>query len=368
MSDNHGRDDGVQGRELRRVVIKEEFVALTGDHVKAAILDRFDQLQKKVEDFDRFIREEKARAFAGGGEVVMDETGGWIYKDAVELAEETMLFISPNTTGRRVTELVEAGYLLRRRNPKKKWDRTYQYRLDLHKIRTDLAKLGYVLEGWYLPANPQDAELTDANVNLTDGTVKSTDRTVRTTGRNDETDSSKRHSDKAIPMGLIDEIDLPTVDQSLDQTDRTIEDEQAEQGNQEDQAPEPGSKAEALLGEIRGMADEQVGEEAEGIAALLVARFGDEGRELDEADAAKLTQLCIDQERQGALMRVAERVAKKQNVDHPFRYLVKSIAEEPADSGLAARVRARAASGAPRTGGSSARRREGYEWLFGEGT
>lgn len=364
-----GIPSGGDARELKRVVIKEEFVALTGDHVKAAILDRFDQRQKQVEDFDRFIREEKARALAGGGEVNIGETGGWIYKEAAELVEETMLNVSERTINRRVEELVQSGLLIRRRNPKHQWDRTWQYRLDLFALRAALAELGYVLEGWFLPPGGDSERVALANDTVTlgnDGVSLPGDTEAfgsdAVSSRKGQSGASNGHSGAAIPVGLIDDLDLPSVDQSVDQTDRQTE----ENKEQEDQAPPPGSKAEALLNEIRGMAEEQVGEEAEDMAGLLVARFGDEGYELDEADTAKLTQLCLQEGRRNTLMRVAERVAKKEKVDHPFRYLVKSVAEEPAESGLAARVRERAAGGAPRSGAE--RRREGYEWLFGEGS
>ena len=38
-------------------------------------------------------------------------------------------------------------------NPKYKWDKTYQYRVNLYKIQLDLGKMGYVLEGYKLLPN-----------------------------------------------------------------------------------------------------------------------------------------------------------------------------------------------------------------------
>ena len=61
-----------------------------------------------------------------------------------------MIGMSKATIGKYIKQLVEAGYLSQRRNPKYKWDKTLQYRVDLYKIQKDLAKLGYALEGYKL--------------------------------------------------------------------------------------------------------------------------------------------------------------------------------------------------------------------------
>jgi len=47
---------------LKRVVIKEELVALTGDYIKAILLNQFLYWSERVEDFDLFILEEQQRA------------------------------------------------------------------------------------------------------------------------------------------------------------------------------------------------------------------------------------------------------------------------------------------------------------------
>ncbi|MBO8129521.1 MAG: hypothetical protein H0Z39_10060 [Peptococcaceae bacterium] len=135
-------------QKLKRVVIKEEFIALTGDFVKAVLLNQFIYWSERVQDFDKFISEEKARAEKGGISLDFEPTNGWFYKSAEELSQETMIGLSPATVRRRVSELVENGWLHERFNPERKWDRTKQYRVDLNKIHTDLLKLGYVLQGY----------------------------------------------------------------------------------------------------------------------------------------------------------------------------------------------------------------------------
>ncbi|MDO0823511.1 DnaA N-terminal domain-containing protein [Desulfosporosinus nitroreducens] len=83
--------------------------------------------------------------------VLMNLSNGWIYKKATELAEETMLSLKETAMRTHISYLVDQGWLSRRRNPDEKWDKTFQYRVNLIKIQVDLFKLGYVLEGYKHP-------------------------------------------------------------------------------------------------------------------------------------------------------------------------------------------------------------------------
>ena len=65
---------------LRRAVIKEELVGLTGDFVKAVLLNQFIYWSERVRDFDKFIAEEKRRMEAIGEDVGIEKQNGWIYK------------------------------------------------------------------------------------------------------------------------------------------------------------------------------------------------------------------------------------------------------------------------------------------------
>ncbi len=49
---------------LKRVVIKEELVALTGDATKAIILNQLLYWSQRTRDFDKFLDEEKSRCDA----------------------------------------------------------------------------------------------------------------------------------------------------------------------------------------------------------------------------------------------------------------------------------------------------------------
>ncbi|MCK8825876.1 hypothetical protein [Fuchsiella alkaliacetigena] len=133
---------------LKRAVIKEELVILTGDFKKAIILNQFLYWSQRVKDFDKFIAEERQRAEQQGQRINIEPRKGWIYKSAKDLSQETMLNLSPNTIRKHTQALIDNQWLQRRQNPNNNWDNTYQYRLNLLQIQEDLIELGYTLEGY----------------------------------------------------------------------------------------------------------------------------------------------------------------------------------------------------------------------------
>lgn len=145
-------------KKLKRVVIKEELVELTGDYRPAIILNQMLYWTERMFDTDNYIREEKTRALNNDAEINITESKGWIYKTAEDLNEELMVGMSTPTIRKYIKQLVEKGYLIQRKNPKYKWDKTLQYRVDLYKIQLDLGKLGYALEGYRLLPNIQIVE------------------------------------------------------------------------------------------------------------------------------------------------------------------------------------------------------------------
>lgn len=150
-------------RKLKRSIIKEELVEITGDYIKAAILNQFIYWSERVSDFDQFIEQENARAEAIG-EQTRELTYGWIYKSAEEMSDETMLGLSATSMRTHIKALIERGFLSERNNPKVKWDRTKQYRVNILEIMQALDEIGCVLEGYRrVPCEPKlrDATPTD---------------------------------------------------------------------------------------------------------------------------------------------------------------------------------------------------------------
>ena len=159
-------------KKLKRVVIKEELVELTGDYRPAIILNQMLYWTERMFDTDNYIREEKTRALNNDTEINIMESKGWIYKTAEDLNEELMVGMSTPTIRKYIKQLVEKGYLVQRKNPKYKWDKTIQYRVDLYKIQLDLGKLGYALEGYRLLPNIQIVEEIEESENIEVGKNK----------------------------------------------------------------------------------------------------------------------------------------------------------------------------------------------------
>ena len=178
---------------LKRAVIKEELVALTGDALSALILNQLLYWSERVRDFDAFIEEEKRR----GGDPNIELTNGWIYKSASELGEELMMGVSDATIRRRLDDLVAAGYLDKRESPHK-WDRTSQYRPNIYNIQRDLADQGYVLDGYPLQFRFDDAEAAASESppqTPIDDKSKPGEATTPASHTDEDRDASNLHSD-----------------------------------------------------------------------------------------------------------------------------------------------------------------------------
>lgn len=130
---------------LLRNVIREELVMLTMHRDEAAILGQFLYWTPRCKTYDEFLIEEKEQK----NHVVIKLEHGWIYKSAEELKHE-LLMIDTNvkTVRKHLNNLIGKGYLFRRRNPVYKFDKTYQYRINLRAIVDAVNSLGHQLEGF----------------------------------------------------------------------------------------------------------------------------------------------------------------------------------------------------------------------------
>ena len=140
--------------KIKKAVIREDLLSITNDFRKAIILNQFIYWSERVSDADKFIEKENEIA-KSNGEDERELFYGWIYKTAEELAEEIMLGISASQIRKYINELVESGYISKRNNPKCKWDRTLQYRVNLVKIAKSLKKNGYPLSDYKIDI-PED--------------------------------------------------------------------------------------------------------------------------------------------------------------------------------------------------------------------
>lgn len=127
--------------KIKKAVIREDLLSITNDYRKAIILNQFIYWSERVSDADKFIKKENEIA-KNNGEEERELFYGWIYKTAEELADEVMLGLSASQIRRYISDLVNMGYISKRNNPKYKWDRTLQYRVNLVNIAKDLKKNG----------------------------------------------------------------------------------------------------------------------------------------------------------------------------------------------------------------------------------
>lgn len=196
-------------KKLKRVVIKEELVALTGKIESAIVLNQFIYWSERVKDIDGYLKEEmeRVRKFSDGSsesesDIKENLANGWIYKTAAEMKEECMFEKSATTMERIMVALVDKGWLDRRRNPKYKWDKTYQYRVNLLRIQHDLVKLGYALEGYSLGINDEESNLQNEV------------STVQNEGSELQNADSSLQNEAAIPE-ITTEITSKTISKSV---------------------------------------------------------------------------------------------------------------------------------------------------------
>jgi hypothetical protein len=102
-------------RKLKRV-IREEYIALTGNYVRAVLLHQLEFRQKCAFDLDAYIAEEGERLAQGGVTATIHPENGWFYKKATELAEEAMLGLDEMTIRRHVRFFIGRGRIDERRN------------------------------------------------------------------------------------------------------------------------------------------------------------------------------------------------------------------------------------------------------------
>lgn len=180
---------------IKTVPIKEGLVKLTGGYKTAIILQQFIYWSERRDDFKEFIQEEFCFGFRRNN----PREHGWIYKTANELSDEIMLGFSDKTMRKYISFLVENNFLHQRNNPKRKWDRTLQYRVNITYIRKRLEKIGFpeVLEDY--PFNVEETPKRRGKNNRFKRSKSSTSKRKKVPNR-------KGKKERAIPENTTDII------------------------------------------------------------------------------------------------------------------------------------------------------------------
>jgi len=194
---------------LKRVVIKEEYVALFGCFKEAVVFNQLMYWTDKVRDYDKFITEEQNRCDLNCVECATTPLcNGWIYKKAEELKEETLMGLSVTTIRRCLKRLIEKGYIHERNNPNPRYafDKVLQYRVDMFKVYNDLTNLGFHLEGYYL----KDGNFT--NSHFEPSTKMPIPPNVQNECTNIQNELTSIQNERAIPEITKPEITKPEID------------------------------------------------------------------------------------------------------------------------------------------------------------
>lgn len=211
--------------KIKKVVLREDLLAITGDYRKAIILNQFIYWSERVSDADKFIEQENEIA-KKNNETERDLFYGWIYKTSTELADEIMLGISSSQVGRYVKELCDCGFLSKRNNPKYKWDRTLQYRVNLVNIAIALREKGYPLSDYKIdisalespnlciphPCNMDNEPMQYQNC-VSNETIP--DITVNNTNKNNSLNRTSSSSDTDFDSAIMQKVTELTDDETI---------------------------------------------------------------------------------------------------------------------------------------------------------
>jgi hypothetical protein len=143
------------------VIIREEFVELTGDPLVAVVLNQLIYWSQRVTDFSLYVAEEKRPPTKRQSSLQY----GWFRKENRELMEETMLRVTVITFRRYINCLVKEGWIQTRINPRYKWNRNPQYRVNLRKLCSDLQKKGYSFPGYAFYEDSEESIHSEFNLN-----------------------------------------------------------------------------------------------------------------------------------------------------------------------------------------------------------
>ncbi|HHT7044740.1 TPA: hypothetical protein ACTZ2N_005199 [Bacillus cereus] len=211
MSNSLETTEEQEVRELQRVIIKEELLALTGKHFDAALLNNLIFWAGITEKMDKNLKlrikqmETRKTKQSAIDKKKKQIRNGWFYKTGDELLAELMDWGSASTISRTLNNFVKEGWIEKGNNPdpSKKWDRSTWLKVNLTKIASDLHTLGYALEGYSLAQGT---------------TTKNIENSVETEEKPKETTSlpilhsekcilhdekSILHSGRTIPEGLL---------------------------------------------------------------------------------------------------------------------------------------------------------------------
>ncbi len=133
-------------KDTYMAILREDYYILCAeDHCAAIILNDFEHwMNVKLANNPQAEYETILAKACGKND--FQSTGLWVWKTQEQLKDEMYGMFGVSTIRRSLEWLVENKYLLRRRNPKYNWDRTYQYMINVEKVQEELNNISARLE------------------------------------------------------------------------------------------------------------------------------------------------------------------------------------------------------------------------------
>ena len=128
------------------VVVREDFMRLCeGKRDSAVLLSILTYWTEiKLGMFNQVTHENEAREKDGLPPIDIDDL--WVWKSYEELLEESLGLLTEYSLKKAIAHLKELGLLEVRKNPRYRWDRTNQYRLNLDVLIRKLKEIHQTLE------------------------------------------------------------------------------------------------------------------------------------------------------------------------------------------------------------------------------
>jgi hypothetical protein len=141
---------------IRKVVLREDLMALTGDLCQSMVLGQMIYWTKTLDKINDWLFEENKR-LAESDMPQHDYNYGWIWKSAREMRADLFNAFSEDSIQRAFTALTSKGVLMKRNNPYLRYDRKLHYRVDLVLLRRLLRECGFEMSDFKLISIPQEA-------------------------------------------------------------------------------------------------------------------------------------------------------------------------------------------------------------------
>lgn len=201
------RDGQITHRKIdykkpRYSVIKEEYLAITGSISQAVCLDQmiswFESKNKAIEMLKNELQSHEINI----------EDLRWIYKSSTDLANDTLL--SQKQCKDALKSLVSKGFLVKRNNPDIKWDKTFQYIINVEKLIDALISAGFEIIALTSgleqkdPLMKQDVPLIGQKVPSMEGKVPAIPSPTTSS-----TPSSRTSRERETPKSSLETLDLP---------------------------------------------------------------------------------------------------------------------------------------------------------------